>query len=117
MTIYNYNTEEIFSIFDIIKMHLNEILTKGVVSFSKENYTEMVELKKKLEKMHLNTLNYKMDSFLVKIDQLVHTKASKELKMELAIDTLQIITIIRMFERIMTLECVKNQLIKEENKK
>lgn len=112
-----YNTEEIFSIFDIIKSNLNEILTKGVISFSKENYTEMIDLKKKLENLHLNILNYKMDSFLAKIDQLVHAKASKELKIELANNTLQIITIIRMFERIMTLECVKNQLIKEENRK
>ena len=112
-----YNTEEIFSIFDVIKSDLNEILTKGIISFSKENYTELVELKKKLEKIHLNTLNYKLDSFLAKIDQLLHAQASKELKIELGINTLQIITIIRMFERIMTLECVKNQLINKENKK
>jgi len=111
-----YDAEEIFSIFDTIKPHLNEIIVKGILTFSKENYKEVAELKQRLEKMHLSTLNQKLESFLTKMDLILLGKVSKELKKELAIVTLQIITIIRMFERIITLECIKNDLLKKEVK-
>ena len=109
-----YDTEEIFSIFDIIKAQLNEIIVKGILTFSKENYKEIAELKQRLEKMHLSILNRKLESFLTKMDLFLLGKVSKELKKEIAIVTLQTITIIRMFERIITLECIKNDLLKRE---
>jgi hypothetical protein len=73
----------------------------------------MSELKQQLEDMKLITLNKKLDSFLAKVDQLLLGTMTKELKKELAVNTLQIITIIRMFERIMTLEMIKSDLGKE----
>lgn len=108
-----YNTEDIFSIFNTIKPKLNDILIKGIESISRENYSEMSELKQQLEDMKLITLNKKLDSFLAKVDQLLLGTITKELKKELAVNTLQIITIIRMFERIMTLEMIKSDLGKE----
>lgn len=108
------NAEKIFSIFDNIKPHLNEILIKGIESISRENYEEIVHLKENLEYMHLNTINKKLTSFIAKIDLLLQGKATKDLKQDLAVSTLHIITIIRMFERIMTLEIVKKDLQKNK---
>ncbi|MFX0020473.1 MAG: hypothetical protein ACFFAK_10295 [Promethearchaeota archaeon] len=111
-----YDAEEIFSIFNTIKPYLNEIIVNGILTFSRENYHDLAKLIQKLEKMHLNTLNQHLESFLTKMDLLLRGEMSKELKKELAKNILQIITIIRMFERITTLECIKNNLLKKEEK-
>lgn len=109
---YN-NAETIFAIFDSIKPHLNEILIKGIESVSREDYKKIIHLQKNLENMHMNILNKRLTSFIAKIDQLLQGNVSKDLKQDLAIYILHIITIIRMFERIMTLEIVKKDLQKE----
>ena len=54
-----------------------------------------------------------MASFLTKIDQVLQGENIKDLKQDLVVYTLHILTIIRMFERIMTLEIVKGDLQKE----
>ncbi len=107
------NAEAIFSVFDSIKPHLNEILIKGIESVSQEDYNKIINLKNNLENMHMNILNKKLTSFIAKIDQLLQGNVTNDLKQDLAIYILHIITIIRMFERIMTLEIVKKDLQKE----
>lgn len=109
-----YNTAEIFSVFDTIKPLLNEILIKGVESISRENYTEITQLKEKLENMNLKSLNQELDFFLINIDQILQTKISIELRRGIAENALQIITIIRMYERMMTLQLIINELKKKK---
>ena len=109
-----YNPDEIFSIFDSIKPRLNEILIKGVESISRENYSEITQLREKLEYMNLKSLNQELDSFLVNIDQILQAKISREMRSSLAENALQIITIIRLYERMMTLQIILNKLKKKK---
>ena len=109
-----YNPDEIFSIFDSIKPRLNEILIKGVESISRENYSEITQLREKLEYMNLKSLNQELDSFLVNIDQILQAKISREMRRNLAENALQIIAIIRLYERMMTLQIILNKLKKKK---
>jgi hypothetical protein len=109
-----YNIEEVFSIFDSIKPRLNEILIKGIESTSRENYTEISKLKEQLEYMNLNSLNQQLDFFLDNIDQILQNNVSIELRKKITINAFQIITIIRMYERIMTHQLVMNELKKKK---
>jgi len=109
-----YNPDEIFSILDSIKPRLNEILIKGVESISRENYSEITQLREKLEYMNLKSLNQELDSFLVNIDQILQAKISREMRSSLAENALQIITIIRLYERMMTLQIILNKLKKKK---
>ncbi|MFX1316231.1 MAG: hypothetical protein ACFE9T_10230 [Promethearchaeota archaeon] len=101
--------------FDFIKARLNEILIKGIENVSQENYSDFLQLKKKLKDMHLGTLDDLLKDFIKRQEQLKTIYKLKELKFELAIMSLKIITVTRMYERIMTLEVIKKNLLSIRN--
>ena len=103
---------ESFQVLDVIKLKLNEILIKGIDSLSNENNSELANLTQKLEEMNFSTLSKRLESFLEKLKRMTQKPVPMNLRKEISIDILQIISIARLLERIMTLESVKKTLKK-----
>ncbi|MFX1410387.1 MAG: hypothetical protein ACFFA6_08540 [Promethearchaeota archaeon] len=101
--------------FDFVKARLNEILIKGIESISQQNYSDFLQLKKKLKNMHLGTLKDLLKNFIKGLEKLKTTNNLRDVKFELAIMVLKIITVTRMYERIMTLEVIKKNLLSIKN--
>lgn len=101
---------ESFQVLDVIKIKLNEILIKGIDSLSNENNSELVNLTQKLEEMNFSTLSKHLESFNEKLKQVIQKPVPMNLKKDISIEILKIISIARIFERIMTLENIKRTL-------
>ena len=102
--------KESFQVLDVIKLKLNEILIKGIDSLSNENNSELVNLTQKLEEMNFLTLSKHLESFNEKLKQMTQKPVPMNLKKNISIEFLKIISIARILERIMTLESVKKTL-------
>jgi hypothetical protein len=101
---------ESFQVLDIIKLKLNEILIKGIDSLTNENTSDLVNLAKKLREMNFSTLSEHLESFIRKLEQLIQKPIPLNLKKEISIEILKIISISRILERVMNLESVKKTL-------
>ncbi len=101
---------ESFQVLDVIKLKLNEILIKGINSLSNENNSELVNLTQKLEEMNFSTLSKHLKSFNEKLKKMIQKPVPMNLKKDISIEILKIISIARILERIMTLESVKKIL-------
>jgi len=101
---------ESFQVLDVIKLKLNEILIKGIDSLSNENNSELVNLTQKLEEMNFSTLSKHLESFNEKLKQMIQKPVPMNLKKDISIEILKIISIARILERIMTLESIKRTL-------
>jgi len=101
---------ESFQVLDVIKLKLNEILIKGIDSLSNENNSELVNLTQKLEEMNFSTLSKHLESFNEKLKQMIQKPVPMNLKKDISIEILKIISIARILERIMTLESIKKTL-------
>lgn len=102
-----------YEILDVIKLKLNEILIKGIDSISFE-LSELVILRQKCEELNFTTLSKVLELFIEKVKKLDEKPIPNTLRKEISIYILQIISIIRMFERIMNIESVKRIVIGED---
>lgn len=102
-----------YEILDVIKLKLNEILIKGIDSISFD-LSELVKLRQKCEEMNFTTLSKVLELFIEKVKQLDEKPIPITLRKEISIYILQIISIIRMFERIMNIESVKRIVTSED---
>lgn len=100
-----------FNLFDTIKNRLNPFLLKGLDKFSGEGLSDMRVLKDKLETMNLKLISELLEKFISSLDNLNKTKKDNALKMEVSKQALQLVATTRMFETIMNLESVKQDLL------
>jgi acetyl-CoA carboxylase alpha subunit len=103
---------ESFQVLDFIKLKLNEIFIKGIDSLSNENNSSLIKLTQKLDNMNFSTLSKRLESFLEKMKRMTQKPVPMTLKKDISKDILEIITIARILERIMTLEYIKKTLKK-----
>lgn len=101
-----------YAILDIIKLKLSEILIKGIDNIS-VNLSELTDLKQRCEEMNFTTLSKVLETFIEKVEKLEQKPVPLTLKKEISVYILQIISITRMFERVMNLESVKKTLMNE----
>jgi len=101
---------ESFSILDVIKIKLNDLLIQGIENIGIRSNSELLDLKNKLGEMNFTTLSELLGSFLEKIKGLSQKPIPLNLKKEISIEVLRIIAVTRMFERIMNIESVKKTL-------
>ena len=99
-----------FHVLDVIKLKLNEILIKGIESVGNENHSEIVDLTRKIEELNFSTLSKLLGSFLEDLEKLRQKPVPNDVRKKLSIHVMKIVTMTRMFERIMTLKSVKNSL-------
>jgi len=98
-----------YAILDVIKFKLNEIIIKGIDNIS-IGLPELIDLKQKCEEMNFTTLSKVLEAFIEKVGELDKKPVPLNLKKEISVYMLQIISITRMFERVMNLESVKMTL-------
>ncbi len=101
---------KIFNLFDIVKSRINEILLKGIGNISKENYSEIIDLRDKVYKMNLNLMGDLLERFVSLLGQLSQEKQNHELKVDASITAIKIISTARMFETVMNVEIIKTNL-------
>jgi hypothetical protein len=102
---------EVLNIFDVVKQRLNGLFIEGIESFSREHYSEIVELKDKLKELKLNLIVDLLEKFIASLDQLKNSQIEGKAKIEAATNALRIIATTRMFESVMNVELIKEKLL------
>lgn len=97
--------------FDIIKNKINKFLIKGLENIDKNDYSRMVELKEKLSSMNLDIIANSLEFFLDSLNMLTTNKNNKEIRSDVSIKALKVLTTLRVFETIMSVELIKKALL------
>ena len=102
--------EEIFEIFDSIKSQIHMMIIKGITNTT-DSLRKLQDLRSKVAEMHLNVLVDLLDTLITHLKNL-NDGINPEIKHTLSKTILDIITINRIFEQVMTVDILKTQYFK-----
>ena len=97
--------EEVFEIFDSIKSQFHLMIIKGIDTGT-DSLNKLQTLREKVKKMQLDAMTHVLDSIITNLEKM--TKGiNTEKKHTLSQEILNIITLNRIFERVMTIDILK----------
>lgn len=102
--------EEIFDIFDSIKNQIHMMIIKGITNTS-DSFKKLQDLRRKVDEMHLKVLVDLLDALITHLKNF-SGGINPEIKHTLSKTILDIITINRIFEQVMTVDILKTKYFK-----